>query len=264
MARVTVRSRSGPPRGPGDADAVVYTPDPNFAGTDTFTYTAVDGQGDNSTATVTVYVQPVVASGGSTQPVLGNGVQLDPTQPLAFTPSGPGDATTTWQEPAYLTDGSGRPASGMKSTTVTVTSTADPDGNWTYVERLTWHYDVSGGDGQGSTWHSWGNYSYTLDAFSLGSTKGYTFVFNSSDSFSNTIAARRIRALRVDRHDDLDRLSDPLRLHGEHHRHGDRRRHRERTPEPDGVGGFARGGHLLARRPGRDGGGDVVTRGRQF
>ena len=38
---------------------VVYTPDPNFHGSDTFTYTASDGNGGTDTATVTVIVDPV-------------------------------------------------------------------------------------------------------------------------------------------------------------------------------------------------------------
>jgi len=38
---------------------VTYTPDPDFAGTDTFSYTVSDGNGRSSTATVTVTVNPV-------------------------------------------------------------------------------------------------------------------------------------------------------------------------------------------------------------
>jgi hypothetical protein len=44
---------------------VTYTPDANFAGTDSFTYTISDGQGGTATATVTVTVNPV-----NTAPVL--------------------------------------------------------------------------------------------------------------------------------------------------------------------------------------------------
>ena len=40
-------------------NAVAYTPDPNFNGTDSFTYEAVDPTGTSSTATVTVTVSPV-------------------------------------------------------------------------------------------------------------------------------------------------------------------------------------------------------------
>ncbi len=39
--------------------SVVYTPSPNFFGTDTFTYTTTDGHGGTDTATVTVSVLPV-------------------------------------------------------------------------------------------------------------------------------------------------------------------------------------------------------------
>jgi alpha-tubulin suppressor-like RCC1 family protein len=40
-------------------DAVAYTPDPDYVGTDTFTYEAVDPTGASSTATVTITVRPV-------------------------------------------------------------------------------------------------------------------------------------------------------------------------------------------------------------
>ena len=45
----------GTPNDPSD-DTVVYTPDPGFLGTDTFTYTIQDPAGNPSTATVTVAV----------------------------------------------------------------------------------------------------------------------------------------------------------------------------------------------------------------
>ncbi|MEX0367029.1 MAG: Ig-like domain-containing protein, partial [Ruegeria sp.] len=41
------------------SDRLVYTPDANFNGTDTFTYTVSDGQGGTAQATVTVAVAPV-------------------------------------------------------------------------------------------------------------------------------------------------------------------------------------------------------------
>jgi hypothetical protein len=37
----------------------VYTPAPGFIGTDTFTYTLIDGSGNTSTATVTIVVTPI-------------------------------------------------------------------------------------------------------------------------------------------------------------------------------------------------------------
>ncbi len=49
---------NGTPNDPSD-DTVTYTPDPGFVGTDTFTYTICDDQGNCSTATVTVVVNPV-------------------------------------------------------------------------------------------------------------------------------------------------------------------------------------------------------------
>lgn len=48
---------NGTPDDPSD-DSVVYTPDPGFNGTDSFTYTLCDTAGNCSTATVTVVVNP--------------------------------------------------------------------------------------------------------------------------------------------------------------------------------------------------------------
>jgi hypothetical protein len=44
---------------------IVYTPDPGFVGTDSFTYTVTDGDGLTSTATVTVGVAGVAGAGGA-------------------------------------------------------------------------------------------------------------------------------------------------------------------------------------------------------
>lgn len=44
---------------PRNNDWLVYTPTPNYFGTDSFTYTAVDPQGNSDSATVTLMVQPV-------------------------------------------------------------------------------------------------------------------------------------------------------------------------------------------------------------
>ncbi|AWI24425.1 hypothetical protein HYN49_00135 [Flavobacterium pallidum] len=53
---VTVNN-NGTPNNPSD-DTVVYTPNVNFSGTDSFTYTIADADGQTSTATVTVTVTP--------------------------------------------------------------------------------------------------------------------------------------------------------------------------------------------------------------
>uniref|UniRef100_UPI00374D0371 Ig-like domain-containing protein n=1 Tax=Spongiimicrobium salis TaxID=1667022 RepID=UPI00374D0371 len=48
---------NGTPNDPSD-DTIIYTPDPGFSGTDSFTYTLCDDLGNCSTATVTVVVNP--------------------------------------------------------------------------------------------------------------------------------------------------------------------------------------------------------------
>ncbi len=66
---LTITGASDPPNGtvvindngtPGDPtdDRIIYTPDPGFSGTHTFTYTISDGNGGTDTATVTVNIAP--------------------------------------------------------------------------------------------------------------------------------------------------------------------------------------------------------------
>ena len=69
----TAEAEPAPPRAPGivefgqgehggvaldEEGALVYTPDPGFAGHDTFTYTVVDQAGAETTARVTVEIEP--------------------------------------------------------------------------------------------------------------------------------------------------------------------------------------------------------------
>ena len=59
---LTVTAVSGPAHGTATVNpdgTVTYTPDPDYAGPDTFTYTVSDGQGGSTTARVTVTVDPV-------------------------------------------------------------------------------------------------------------------------------------------------------------------------------------------------------------
>ena len=58
---LTITSVSNPPNGTAAIQSgnVLYTPDPNFNGTDSFTYTISDGNGGSDTATVTVTVGSV-------------------------------------------------------------------------------------------------------------------------------------------------------------------------------------------------------------
>jgi alpha-tubulin suppressor-like RCC1 family protein len=101
---------SDPPHGtavPAGGDAVAYTPDPNYHGSDTFTYQAVDTTGAATTATVTISVTPVddpvqLASVSDTSTVWGNALAVplsatDPDgEPITFSVvTGPAGATTS-------------------------------------------------------------------------------------------------------------------------------------------------------------------------
>jgi large repetitive protein len=85
---------------PNTDGSISYTPNPNFSGTDTFTYKVCDLAGQCSTATVTVTVAPkaandvaVTPSGTAvTLPLLSNDTgNLDPSSVLVTTPPAHGD-----------------------------------------------------------------------------------------------------------------------------------------------------------------------------
>jgi len=140
---------------------VTYVPDPNFNGTDTFSYTISDGKGGESTATVTILVQAVndapvvldvsyggVEEDGAAQVFAYGATDVDGdklsyqilTQPVEGTVSDNGDGTFTFHPGAAfqdLGDGEtrqvsfvyeawdGNGGSGQATATVTVTGTND-------------------------------------------------------------------------------------------------------------------------------------------
>ncbi|MGK4567263.1 Ig-like domain-containing protein [Flavobacterium sp. 3HN19-14] len=53
-----VLNNNGTPNNPAD-DTILYTPNPNYFGNDSFTYTITDADGQTSTATVTITVNPI-------------------------------------------------------------------------------------------------------------------------------------------------------------------------------------------------------------
>jgi VCBS repeat-containing protein len=64
---LTVSGASDPAHGTTSVQpngTVLYTPDKRFKGTDTFTYTATDGQAESAPATVTIQVTACKPKGG--------------------------------------------------------------------------------------------------------------------------------------------------------------------------------------------------------
>ena len=72
-----------------NAGGLTYTPDADFSGTDTFTYTVEDGNGGSDEATVTVTVDPVLD--GTVELVLAEGSDLVPGGTLFFDVITPAD-----------------------------------------------------------------------------------------------------------------------------------------------------------------------------
>lgn len=193
---VTIQSGSG---NPGDHDNLVYTPNSNYTGQDSFTYTVEDSNGQTSTATVTVTVigtsMPTSASGGALgngPRLLDNNEKLYPLDPIQVPQSGPYNITYT--NTGALTDSvsgaDGQPAqlTGSATETVTVTSSYLGNGTWVYSETVFYTYDISGSDsGSGSSWHHWGAYNYVLNASNSATSDQYSFVLTSDDFMDDTV-----------------------------------------------------------------------------
>jgi uncharacterized repeat protein (TIGR01451 family) len=106
-----------------DDGTLTYTPDSGFSGTDTFTYTAVDGSGQQVTATVTVTVTP--KAGDTTPP------PADDTTPPPANDTTPPPANDTTPPPADNNTGGtfvvGGPQPDTSTPTDTTTNTTDVD-----------------------------------------------------------------------------------------------------------------------------------------
>jgi len=137
----------------------VYTPNPNWFGTDSFTYTIDDGHGGTDTATVTVTVNPV-----NDAPVTGT-ISVEPDGTTVADPNAdpatghylhtiPEDSSVSGQVHATDVDGdalvfvkNSDPAHG--------TATVNPDGSYTYVPDANYNgndtFTVLVDDGNGGT-----------------------------------------------------------------------------------------------------------------
>ena len=137
---------SDPPNGTATINSdgsFTYTPDPDFAGTDTFTYVASDPRGANDSGTVTVTVTPV-----PDDPIAGDDT-YDVNEDTPITVPAPGVlANDRDGDGDTLTAGSaGDPANGTVSLASDGSFTYSPDS--TFIGTDTFTYVVS--DGTGAT-----------------------------------------------------------------------------------------------------------------
>ena len=164
----------------------MFTPGSAGSGSYTITYTVEDSNGDTGTTTVATTMSSEsggVSSGGdsglSVSGGLGGGYTLDPTS--GYTPSEVGNFTYTVSQGGAWSRGTG--SSGTQSLTRVVTTTyADAD-NWSYVEFVTYLYDVNQNDGAGNSSHSWGSMIYTFSATSVLGVVTTTMNYNSTDNY---------------------------------------------------------------------------------
>jgi CshA-type fibril repeat protein len=118
-----------------------YTPNANFSGTDTITYTISDGKGGTSTATVTVTVNPV----------------NDPPVAVNDNASTNEDTPVTIPVLANDTDVEGNPLTVTNANAVSGTVTINPDGTIRYTPNANFNgtdtitYTISDGNGGFST-----------------------------------------------------------------------------------------------------------------
>lgn len=142
---LTVSSVTDPAHGTTTINAdntVTYTPDPGFVGTDTFTYTAFDGEWeDTATVTVTVEKRP------NTAPVANADTATTPRNTavtiavLANDHDADGDALTV--------TGVTQPANGLATRNADGTVTYTPNTNFSGKDTFT--YDISDGHGGSAT-----------------------------------------------------------------------------------------------------------------
>jgi len=122
----------------GSDGRVIYTPDPDFDGSDSFTYTVSDGNGGSDTGTVNVLVQAVgdppvagddsaetVAGSAVTIPILDNDSDPDGGALMVTALSSPAEGTVTQNDDGTVTYTPADGFTGSESFTYTVT---DADG----------------------------------------------------------------------------------------------------------------------------------------
>ncbi|WP_425046091.1 Ig-like domain-containing protein [Primorskyibacter sp. S87] len=119
---------------------LTYTPNPNFNGTDTFSYTVSDGQGGSATAQVSVFVglvnDPPVAADDTASTLEDQAVTFDPR----------GNDVDLDGDPLSVT-GTSTPANGSVSINANGTLTYTPNANFNGTDNFT--YTVN--DGQGAS-----------------------------------------------------------------------------------------------------------------
>ncbi len=142
---LTITGTSSPTNGSVVINAdgtLTYTPDPNFSGTDSFTYTVDDGQGETDTATVTVQVDFV-----NDAPVASDDTQsTNEDVPLTFDPRG--NDTDLDGDTLQITATSA-PANGSVTINVDGTLTYTPNADFNGSDSFT--YTIEDGRGGSDT-----------------------------------------------------------------------------------------------------------------
>ena len=187
----------GDPNATGRAarDRIAYHSDGQYTGLDIFEYRVIDEEGNTDIATVVIYViaRPdeefeigsdgqLHVSGG----LGGTGYEADPS--TGYTPTIYGNVeyevteTGDLEYPIGVGEDPTTTGTGEQTTTRTVATTDDGNGNWTYTEIVDWSYDLVAGDPNSDYNEVSGGYGYTLIIVSQGGTTTTTYTFTSTDS----------------------------------------------------------------------------------
>ncbi|MHB8974312.1 MAG: tandem-95 repeat protein [Pirellulaceae bacterium] len=173
--------------GPAARDRVQFVPNAGYTGQQVLSYTVQDSNGHQSVGNLSLTVAVAGANGvDGTPSVGGQGYTADPgatfTRPLggnaAASKTNTGVLSKTWTDPAGQTYS----GTGTQNWTTDLSAFEYSNANWTYVEAVTWSYDVIAGPV-----HLWGGYTYTLFAGSVAGAEYSFFTMTSHDHYTSSI-----------------------------------------------------------------------------
>ncbi len=164
----------------------------------TLSVSATDAHGNVSTVPVTIDILTAGSTAGTGTEELsppggvgGIGFQASPT--ATFIPTTLGSGTTSSTSTAgfakAISQGaSNAVASGTQNLTKQTTTTGALGGNWSYVEIVSWSYDITQSSGSGNSTHLFGGYTYTLTASYNAGTDAYdtNFLMMTDDHYAIT------------------------------------------------------------------------------
>ena len=178
-------------------DQVRFQAAGGFTGTAEFSYGVTDAEGGTDVAYVTVQVgagpSGFVSGSGDGQLATAGGLggtnyQITPL--TGYVPTVSGNYTTTettaggWTRGVAVGNGV-LAGTGNQGITRTVTVSSGAAGTSSYVEIVTWNYDLLADDGNGNDNHVWGSYTSMFSVIDIGPSTTTSLTFDSFDYYDS-------------------------------------------------------------------------------